>query len=87
MSPAWHPSGDKLIYSKFVAAGGGTQGAQSDPQNFTITVSPVNDAPVATIRSKAPTCSQAVQRSGSPSTQLHGSPVCVERTEQSCSEQ
>jgi TolB protein len=25
MSPAWHPSGDKLIYSKFVAAGGGTQ--------------------------------------------------------------
>ncbi|MEO5904186.1 MAG: hypothetical protein ABIQ55_09260, partial [Gemmatimonadaceae bacterium] len=25
MSPAWHPSADKLIYSKFVAAGGGTQ--------------------------------------------------------------
>jgi len=25
MSPAWHPSGEKLIYSKFVAAGGGTQ--------------------------------------------------------------
>ncbi|MEP6507108.1 MAG: hypothetical protein ABJC63_02700 [Gemmatimonadales bacterium] len=25
MSPAWHPGGDKLIYSKFVAAGGGTQ--------------------------------------------------------------
>lgn len=25
MSPAWHPSGEKLIYSKFIAAGGGTQ--------------------------------------------------------------
>ena len=25
MSPAWHPNGQKIIYSKFVAAGGGTQ--------------------------------------------------------------
>jgi Periplasmic component of the Tol biopolymer transport system len=25
MSPAWHPSGDRLVYSKFVANGGGTQ--------------------------------------------------------------
>ena len=25
MSPAWHPGAQKLIYSKFVAAGGGTQ--------------------------------------------------------------
>lgn len=25
MSPAWHPSGEKVIYSKFIAGGGGTQ--------------------------------------------------------------
>jgi tol-pal system beta propeller repeat protein TolB len=25
MSPAWHPRGDRLVYSRFVAAGGGTQ--------------------------------------------------------------
>ncbi len=25
MSPAWHPGGEKLVYSKFVAGGGGTQ--------------------------------------------------------------
>lgn len=25
MSPAWHPRGDRLVYSRFIAAGGGTQ--------------------------------------------------------------